>query len=147
MSMSLLYMGPSSGHRTPDISHQCWIKEKNHLPWHVGKALPNRAQEAGGHLLLFSLNCLIPFSKLSSVFCPDTLSFCCVTSLYPPFFSIVFLLHHSYCFSISMKCNMEHPVQGVMGKVYFSIDSGSGIVFKNLTLSLHQPSLPLLCLG
>lgn len=32
-------------------------------------------------------------------------------------------------------------MQGEMNKVYFSVDSGLGIVLKNLTVLTHQPSL------
>lgn len=40
MLMSLLYRGPRSGQITGDVSHQCWVKGKSHLPWLLPKLLP-----------------------------------------------------------------------------------------------------------
>lgn len=125
----LFYTWESRTGIAPQIHHQWRVKVKNHISWHVSNALPNKAQEAGSVLLLFSLTCFIHFLKLSSVFQPDTLPFCFFTSSHPPFSSVVFLLQHSSCFCIAVKCNMEHPTQGKMHKVYFSVDSGSDADF------------------
>ena len=53
LSCTLLYYllwRSSMGHCTPDVSHQCWVEGKDHLPQPAGNALPNTAQEAAGFL-------------------------------------------------------------------------------------------------
>lgn len=42
----------SSGQSTPDVTHQGWAEEKDHLPWPASNALtqPSTAQQTGGLL-------------------------------------------------------------------------------------------------
>lgn len=43
--MCPLYWEPSSECSPPNVAHQCWAEENNHLPQPAGNALPEVAQE------------------------------------------------------------------------------------------------------
>lgn len=107
---------PSTGASTQDVSHLCWIKEKDHLPQSDSNALPNAVQETAAFLfckctLLANVqffNHLEAQDLFLKICIP--ISHCCSRSFFPSFRTLHFPLLNLTMFLLDHFSRLLKPV-------------------------------------
>lgn len=107
---------PSTGASTQDVSHLCWIKEKDRLPQPDSNALPNAVQETAAFLCCkCTLMANVQFFnhlEAQDLFLKNCIpvSHCCRRSFFPSFRTLHFLLLNLRMFLLDHFSRLLKPL-------------------------------------